>query len=66
MQSKPKTTVRLKNKKLKFFQKYSVIAQFQGLNERISEWTYFLNLDKRFQRYVHFSAPKKRDSVDKS
>ena len=37
MQSKPKTTVTLNNKNLKFFKKYSIIAQFKGLNERISE-----------------------------
>ena len=37
MQSKPKTAVRLNKTNLKFFKKYSIIAQFKGLNERISE-----------------------------
>ena len=27
-------------------------------NKRISEWAHFLNLAKRFQRYLNFSAPK--------
>ena len=36
--------------------KNSIIAQFKALNERIPEWAYFLNLDKRFQRYLHFSV----------
>ena len=42
------------------------MAQYKALNERISEWAYFLNLDKRFQRYSHFRAPKKGVFVDKS
>ena len=25
----------------------------------ISEWAHFINLAKRFQRYLNFSAPKK-------
>ena len=46
-------------------QKYEVFlkvfgySSVQALNERISEWAYFLNLDQQFQRYLHFSAPKK-------
>ena len=32
---------RLDNRNLKFFKKYSIIAQFKALNERISEWAYF-------------------------
>ena len=44
---------------MKFFKKKSIIAQFKGLNERLSEWAYFLNLDKQFQRYLHFSVPTK-------
>ena len=44
---------------MKFFRKYLIIAQCKALDERISEWTYFLNFDKQFQRYPHFSAPKK-------
>ena len=46
--------------------KYSIIAHFKALNEKISEWAYFLNLDKQFQRYSHFSPPKKGGFVDKS
>ena len=30
----------------KFFKKHSIIAQFKALNERISEWAYFLTLIK--------------------
>ena len=48
---------------------YSIIAQFKefkDLNERISEWAYFLNLDKEFQRHLHFSVPKQGVFVDKS
>ena len=57
---------RLGNRTLEFFKKYSIIAQFKALNERISEWAYFLNLDKLFQRYLRFSAPKRGGFVDKS
>ena len=58
---------RLDNRNLKFFKKNSVVAQFyKALNERISEWAFFLNLDKWFQRYVQFSVPKKGGFVDKS
>ena len=49
----------LDNRNLKFFKKYSTITHFKALNERISELSYFLNLDKRFQRYSDFRAPKK-------
>ena len=61
---------RLNIRNLKFFKKHSIIAQFKSL-ERILEWAYFLSLDKQFQRYLNFSAPKKRDGgfvefVDKS
>ena len=44
---------------MKFFKKKSIIAQFKGLNEGLLEWAYFLNLDKQFQRYLHFSVPTK-------
>ena len=53
------TLQRLDNRNLKFFKKYSIITQCKALNERISEWAYFLNLDGQFQRYLYFSAPKK-------
>ena len=49
---------RLDIRNLKFFKKHSIIAQFKAL-ERILEWAYFLSLDKQFQRYLNFSAPKK-------
>ena len=58
--------VRLDNRKLKFFKKNSIVAQFKAINDRISEWAYFLNLDKLFPRYLQFSVPKKRFFVDKS
>ena len=48
------------NRSLKFFKKYAIIVQWKALNEQISEWSYFLNLDEQFQRYLHFSAPKKK------
>ena len=48
---------RLKNRNLKLFEKYSIIAQFIALNQEY--WAYVLNFDKRFQRYLHLSAPKK-------
>ena len=51
---------------MKFFKNNSIVAQFKALNERISEWAYFLNLDKRFQRYLQFSVPKKGIFMDKS
>ena len=35
------------------------LHHLKALNERISEWAYFLNLTKRFRRYLNFSAPKK-------
>ena len=54
------------NINFKFFKKYSIIAYFKALNERISEWAYFSNLDKRFQIYSHFSAPKNGGFADKS
>ena len=58
---------RLDNENLKFFRKCSIMAQCKALDERISEWAYFLNFNKRFQRYSHFSAPKKGGRVvDKS
>ena len=62
---------RLDNRNFKLFKKNLITAQFKALNEnlitaqfkalngRISEWAYFLNLDKQFQRYLHFSVPKK-------
>ena len=43
---------------------YNIIAE--PLNERISEWAHFLNLDKRFQRYLNFSAPKNGVFLDKA
>ena len=33
----------------------------KALNERISEWAHFLNLGKRFRRYLNLSAPKNED-----
>ena len=57
---------RLDNRNLKFFKKNSIVAPFKILTERISEWVYFLNLDKLFQRYLQFSVPKKGGFVDKS
>ena len=42
------------------------MAQFKTLNERISERAYFLNLDKRFQKYLNFNASKKGCFVDNS
>ena len=60
------TTLLVDNKNLKFFKKQSIIAQCKALNERISEWAYFLNLDKRFQTNSHFCTPKKGVFVDKS
>ena len=35
------------------------VHHFKALNERISEWGYFLNLTKWFWRYLNFSAPNK-------
>ena len=55
---------RLDNRK--FFKKYSIIAQIKAFNKSISEWDYFLNLDKPFQRYLYFSTPKKGVFVEKS
>ena len=52
-------TDRLDNRNLKFFKKNSVKAQFKAINERISEWAYFLNLVNQFQLYLHFSVPKR-------
>ena len=52
-------TDRLDNRNLTFFKKNSVKAQFKAINERISEQAYFLNLDKQFQIYLHFSVPKR-------
>ena len=52
-------TDRLDNRNLKFFKKNSVKAQFKAINERISEWAYFLNLVNQFQIYLHFSVPKR-------
>ena len=52
-------TDRLDNRNLKLFKKNSVIAQFKAINERISEWAYFLNLDKQFRIYLHFSVPER-------
>ena len=46
-----------KNRNLKFFKKNSIIAQFKALNEKISEWAYFLNLDELLQRHLHFKVP---------
>ena len=57
---------RLDNKNLKFFKKYSIIAQCKALNGRISEWAYFLNLGKQFKKYSHFSASKKGVFVGKN
>ena len=62
----PPLAVRLDNRNLKFFKKNSIIDQFRVLNEWISEWAYFLNLDMWFQRYLHFSVPRKGLFVDKS
>ena len=52
-------TDRLDNRNLMFFKKNSVKAQFKAINERISEWAYFLNLVNQFQIYLHFSVPKR-------
>ena len=54
---------RLDNRNLKFSKKNSIVPQFKALNERMSEST---NLDKRFQRYLYFSIPKKAVFGDKS
>ena len=37
----------------------------KALNERISEWAHFLNLAKRFQRYLNFDAPENTDKFVK-
>ena len=34
------------------------LHHLKALNERISEWAHFLNLAKRFWRYLNFSTPK--------
>ena len=57
---------RLGNRNFKSFKKNSVIAKFKAINERTSEWACSLNLDKQFQRYFHFSVPKKGGFMDKS
>ena len=44
----------LDNRNLMFLKKDSIVSQFVVLNQRISEWAHFLNLDKRFQRYLCF------------
>ena len=66
LNTKLASITRLDNKDMKFFKKYSIIAQCKALKERISEWAYFLNLDKWFQRYSLCSAPKKGGFVDKN
>ena len=38
----------------------------KALNERISEWAYFLNLAKRLRRYLNFSALKMGFFLDKT
>ena len=67
IKARNKVVRRLNIRYSKFFKKHSIIAQFKSL-ERILEWAYFLILDKQFQRYLNFSAPKKRGGgfVDKS
>ena len=46
----------------KLFDLYIYIYHLKVHNDRISEWTYFLNLPSRFQSYLKFSTPKeKRD-----
>ena len=55
---------RLDNRNLKFFKRNSIIAQFIKPWEGI-EWVYLFNLDKRFQRYLHFSVRKKGVFVGK-
>ena len=42
-----------------FFKIIWFLNHFKALDERISAWVYFLNLVKRFWRYLNFSAPKK-------
>ena len=42
-----------------FFKIIWLLHHLKALNERISEWVYFLNLTKRLWRYLNFSAPKK-------
>ena len=59
IKARNKVVRRLNIRYSKFFKKHSIIAQFKSL-ERILEWAYFLILDKQFQRYLNFSAPKKK------
>ena len=43
------------------------MAQFKAVNEGSQNgFIYFFNLDRQFQRYLHFSVPKKGVFVDKS
>ena len=43
------------------------MAQFEAVNEGSQNGLiYFLNLDRQFQRYLHFSVPKKEVFMDKS
>ena len=49
-----------------FFKIIWFLHHLKVLNERISEWAYFLNLTKRFRRCFNFSAPKKGVFSDKT
>ena len=42
------------------------LHHLKALNERIWEWAHFVNLDKRFRRYLNFSAPKNGVFLDKA
>ena len=44
--------------KLKLYQNYLIFHHSEALNERISEWAYFLNLAKQFRSYLNFSTPE--------
>ena len=43
----------------KFFKIVWFLHHLKALNDRISEWAYFLNLTEQFQRYSNFSALKR-------
>ena len=45
-----------KSAKIETFSKF--IDHLKAINERFSEWAYFLNSAKWFQRYLKFSAPR--------
>ena len=42
-----------------FFKNIWFLHHLKALNKRISEWAYFLNLTRWFQRYLNFSASKR-------